>query len=317
MSAIINIHGCDGSFWPVHGGPNEGSEGVALGQDQVKGIYEAPVRTEWAGTARGDGGMLKGKWNEWRDMALGFHVAAARGRGSSQATIESRFRRAFDYREDQWDHDSHLAMVEFITEESGTRWLDVQLYEQPDFDPGIDSLVVGHGNPIMPLRAGQPMWYQPDVVTQWSTSGSSGSGEIVVSNPTDQPMKQKWIITRGNWTLPDVSWEGPPGARRRGVDKLRGRDDRNRMILMPPIGAIQGGATVDLDTDNELMVRDAHNTNLLGQMPVPGRFFMYVIPPYTQEQKLPVSVTSAPAGGAMVKLVQPRRWSTPRGMELT
>ncbi|MFF1531506.1 hypothetical protein, partial [Cellulomonas sp. NPDC058312] len=144
----------------------------------------------------------------------------------------------------------------------------------------------------------------------------SGSGSVIVSNPTDQPMKQKWIVTRGNWTLPDVSWRGKPGARFRGIDKLRARDDSNRMILMPPIGAIQGGATVDLDTDNELMVRDAHNTNLLGQMPVPGRYFMYVIPPYTQETELPVSVTGAPAGGAMVKLVQPRRWSTPRGMEL-
>jgi hypothetical protein len=62
------------------------------------------------------------------------------------------------------------------------------------------------------------------------------------------------------------------------------------------------------------MFRDANNTNLLGQLA--GKFFNYAIPPYTPQAGLPVSYTGAPAGGAMVQLVQPRRWSRPWGLEL-
>ncbi|OXM19351.1 hypothetical protein [Rhodococcus qingshengii] len=311
-SMTINIHGTDGSFWPVHG-EDAGTEGVDLGVDQVKGLFDSPVRTSWVAANAESGGTMKGMWNDWRDLALGFHVSADRVAGGDQEDIDSRFRQAFDYRVDQWDHDAKLACIEVITENS-TRFLDVQLYEQPDFDPGIDPLVVEYSNPIIPLRAGQPHYYEDDYVTKWSTGSSSGSGEIEVWNPTDQPMRHKWIGTRGDWILPDVSWEGPPGKRRPGVSKLSGRNDANRSIVMPSIGALEGGFTVDLDP-MKLMVRDAANTNLLGRMPVPGRFFEYVIPPKTQKQTLRVSVTNAPAGGAMIQLVQPRRWSRPIGMQ--
>ncbi|MFC9768480.1 hypothetical protein [Rhodococcus jostii] len=316
-ATIVNIYGQDDSFWPVYGGADAGSAGVYLGQDQVKGLFDTPTRTFWAQGAHQSGGTMKAQWDEIRDISLGFHVLTGSS-GRATEDILSRFRRAFDYREDPWDHDARLARIEVITDRSGTRCLDVQLYEAPDFNPGTDPIKAGYGNPILPLRAGQPNWYQDDVITSWSTTATSGSGTITVSNPTDQPMKQKWIITRGDWTLPDVSWEGAPGVRVPGVDKLRGRDDRDRMILMPTLGAIQGGATVDLDTDKELMVRDAHDTNLLGQMPVPGRYFLYVIPPYTPDTELPVSVTGARGGGvgAMVQLVQPRRWSSCMGLEL-
>lgn len=312
MGLTVNIHGCDGSFWPVHG-EDAGSEGVWLGYDQVKGLYDARTRTAWKEGARQNGGSMKGMWFEIRDLSLGFEIVASRVPGGDAADIDSRFRQAFDYREDLWDHDAKLARVEVI-EDNSVRSLDVQLYEQPDFDPAVDPLVWGHSNPKLPLRAGYPFWYEPDEITTWSTASTSGSGLIEVENPTDLPMYHKWIVTRGDWTLPDVSWSGPPGNRQPGVSKLTGRDDSARAILMPTIGALEGGATVDLDP-MKLMVRDATDTNLLGRMPVPGMFFEYVIPPYTQRQTLPVSVTGAPAGGAMVQLVQPRNWTRPYGLQ--
>jgi hypothetical protein len=125
-------------------------------------------------------------------------------------------------------------------------------------------------------------------------------------------MYQKWIGTRGQWVVPDVSWAGKKHHRAPGVSKLTKRDDSERSILMPVITEIQGGFTVDLDP-GEIMVRDAHNTNILGQMPVPGMFFEYPIPPHTPETLLPVSVTGAPAGGAMLQCVQPRLWQWPIG----
>lgn len=311
MGLTVNIHGCDGSFWPVHG-EDAGSEGVWLGYDQVKGLHDARTRTAWKEGARQNGGSMKGMWFEIRDLNLGFEIVASRVPGGDQADIDSRFRQAFDYREDLWDHDAKLARVEVI-EDSSTRNLDVQLYEQPDFDPPADPLVIGHANPKLPLRAGHPFWYEPDEITHWFTE-VDGPGEIEVENPTDLPMYQKWICTIADWVLPDVSWEGPPGDRHPGVSKLTGRDDSERSIIMPHLTAINGGATVDLDP-MKLMVRDKHDMNLLGQMPVPGMFFEYVIPPYTQRQTLPVSVTNVPAEGAMVQLVQPRNWTRPYGLQ--
>lgn len=307
----INIHGQDDSFWCVHG-PGAGTQGVTLGKDQVQGLFSAPVRTAWAAGARSDGGVMKGKWHDWRDLALGFNITSQGVRRGSQQDIASRFREAFGYREDEWDHDAHLAKIEVITP-STTRWLYVQMYENEDFDPGIDPLLVQYENPIIPLRAGQPFWEEEDLVYEWSTDKSSDSGEILVHNPTHQPMKQEWVVTRGDWILPDVSWEGKKWNRRPGVSKATGRDDRNRAIPLPTIGALEGIGRVSLDTTRKLMIRDAADTNLLGRMPIPGMRFRYVIPPCTQEQTLPVSVMDAPAGGAKVKIYLPRRYEHPYG----
>ncbi|OZF23081.1 hypothetical protein CH298_02630 [Rhodococcoides fascians] len=311
-TTTVEIIGCDDSYWCVYG-EGQGEQGVTMAAEQVQGIFDAPVRQTWTASANQTGGTLKGMWHDYRDISLGFHVL--RTSDDKMEDIESRFRMAFDFRLDQWDHDAHLAKIRFTTELSGVRELEVQLYEAPDFDMKLDPIRRQYGNPILPLRAGQPMWVgETDKTQTWSTAGSSGNGFVIARNPTNRPMLHKWVGTRGQWTLPDFSWSGKPGQRVPGVDKLSGRDDRSRTILMPTIGALEGGFTVDLDK-MEIPVRDAHDTNLLGRMPVPGRFFSYVIPPYTPATQLPVSVVGAPAGGAMVQLIQPRLWTRPWGLE--
>lgn len=305
------LHGCDGSTWHVHG-KGAGAEGVWCAKDQMKGLFVPPTRTAWASGARQTGGKMKGRWYDPRDLNLGFHLVAPRVPGGDQESLMSAWWNAVAFREDEWDWESKLARLEAISPKGESRFLDIQLREQVDFNPATDPLKRLHANPVLPLRSGQPFWYQTPEISSWSTGASSGSGFVTVSNPGPLPMLQKWIITRGQWILPDRSIEGPPHHRFLGRSKRTGRDDSERDIVMPPIGLVQGGATVDLDPD-ALMVRDAHGTNLLGQMPVPGRYFEYEIPPHTQELQLPVSVTNAPAGGAMVQLVQPRLWPQPIG----
>lgn len=307
----IRIHGCDGSLWPVYG-QNQGAQGVIMAKDQVEGLFAAPVRTSWKAGNRQRGGSMKGRWFDWRDLKLGFHIVAARVPGASQEDIMSRFVQAFSFEEDEWDHDATLAKIEVTTNRS-TRFLDVQMHDETPFNPGIDPLRRSYANMEFPLRAGQPLYYEdPDVVTIFSTSSTSATGTIRVSNPTDTLLYQQFIGTRGQWTLPDVSWAGKKYHRVPGVSKLTGYDHSSRSILMPVIGTIQGGFVVDLDPQ-QIMVRDAHDTNLLGQMPVPGMYFMYPIPPWTPETDLPVSVTGAPAGGAMLQCIQKRRWQWPIG----
>ena len=306
----IILHGGEGSTWHVHG-DGQGIEGVWCAKDQIKGLWEAPVRSAWASGARQRGGRPRGHWFDPRDIEFGVHLVAARVPGGDQETLMSQFRNAFDYQEDQYDWESRLPRIQVISPK-GERWLDVQKFEHNRFDPAVDPLARRHANPVLQLRAGQPFYYQEPVITKWSTSGSSGSGTITVSNPSPLPMFQKWRLTRGDWLIADPSIEGPPHHRFLGRSKRTGRDDSARAILMPPITALHGGAVIDLDPD-ELMVADAHGTNLLGQMPVPGRYFEYEIPPWTQELQLPISVTNAPAGGAMAQLVQPRLWPEPIG----
>lgn len=314
-SLTVTIHGADGSVWPVHG-PGAGSRGVWMGQDQVEGLFEAPVRQQWDAGALQLGGTQQGQWWDVRDISLGFHVLAKPGLPPVEQTL-SDFRNAFTYRVDRWDHDAVPPRIEVVSDLSGSRSLDVLLYEAPDFNPGVDPLVRGHGNPVLPLRAGQPFWYSADRVTTFTSTAAAASGTVAVSNPTPLPMFHKWVITRCQATLPDFSWSGPPNNRAPGVDKLSGRNDSARTILLPLLDDTHGGATIDLEHLNadRLMIRDASDQNMLGQMPVPGMYFSYEIPPWTQEQTLPVSYTNAPAGGAMIQLIQPRRWTAPVGGE--
>ena len=130
-------------------------------------------------------------------------------------------------------------------------------------------------------------------------------------------MYYKVVLTRCQATLPDFSWSGAPGARVPGIDKLSGRDDSARTILCPLLNATHGGATIDLEhlVGNTLMIRDASDQNMLGQMPVPGKYFTYEIPSHTPPTNLPVSYTGAPAGGAMIRYIMPRRWDEPFGGE--
>jgi hypothetical protein len=120
-------------------------------------------------------------------------------------------------------------------------------------------------------------------------------------------MFQKWIVTVGTFTLPDVQWVGSKGQR------APGGANATRALTLAPITPLNGGAVIDLDGSN-LMIRDANNTNILGQQA--GNFFNYPIPPYTPPTLLPVSYTNAPSGGAMIQLVQPQTWSRPWGLEL-
>lgn len=284
----------------VHG-DKAGQEGVWLAKGQVSGIYDAPVQTTWKTGAFQIGSTQKSRKWMHRDLTLGFHIKET---FTTYEFNESKFRQIFDYEEDPWDANYVPTVIEVETELSGIRKLDVLMFEAPDFDSDIDPQQQQYGNLIMKLRAGQPFWYEDDVISTFTANTTSGSGTVTVSNPTDQTCYQKWILTPATWSLPDYKWSGGRGSRTPADSRVVGG------ISVTPTN---GGAVVDLDRQ-ELMFRDANNTNILGQQA--GKFFEYPIPPYTQSQTLPVIYSGAPAGGATVQLRQPRRWSRPWGLEL-
>ena len=286
----------------VHG-QDAGSEGVWLAAGQVQGIYDAPIKSTWKTGAFQVGSTQKAVKRLQRDMELGFHIVDSL---DSFEWNESLFRQIFFYEEDQWSTSPKKTTLEVVTELSGTRKLDVLMYEQPDFNSNIDPIQQQYGNLIMKLRAAEPMWYEDNVVSEFTSGATSASGTVTVSNPTDQVMWHKWVLTPATWTLPDFQWEGDPGER------VPGGEQGDRYISGISVTTGNGGAVIDLDR-SQLMYRDLNNTNILGQQGA-SKIFTFPIPPYTPETELPVSY-SGHAGGATVQLIQPRRWSRPYGLE--
>lgn len=290
----------------VHG-EMAGAEGIWLAEDQVEGIYDAPVKTTWKTGAFQDGSTQRHHKRLHRDLELGFHVIETIT--NTYEFNESAFRQIFDYELDRWSMNPQKTTIEVETEMSGVRKLDVLMYEHPTFTAKLDPIMQQYGNVIMKLRAGQPMWYSDNDPQVFEGSATSEAGAIEVANPTDQIMYQKWILTRGTWDLPDVQWIGDPGER------VPGGPNADRMVEDISVTADNGGMVVDLDRQ-ELMFRDANNTNALAQQG--GRkIFNYAIPPYTPTTSLGIAYSGAPSGGARAELLMPLRWSRPWGMEAT
>ena len=291
------------TVFTVHG-QGAGTEGVYLASGQVAGIYDAPIKSTWKTGAFQVGSTQKAIKRIHRDMELGFHIGSTPL--DSFEFNESLFRQIFFYERDQWSTTPKDTTIEVQTEMSGLRKLDVLMYEEPEFAASVDPLMQQYGNLILKLRAGEPMWYEDDVITQFTSDATSASGTVTVSNPTDQIMYYKWIVTPGIWTLPDFQWQGDPGER------MPGGPNASRMINDITITPANGGAVIDLDRQ-ELMYRDLAGSNILGQIGA-SKIFNYPVPPYTPEFDLPVSYKGQ-VGGATVQLVQPRRWSRPYGLE--
>lgn len=303
MSALVEITGCDDSYWRVHG-TGSGAQGIWIAEGQAEGIVDAPVETEWRSSAFQVGGSYKHtKWL-YRDVDLGFHVVSE----DDPLGVESRFRRAFDYRVDPWDDGAHQARIDWTTDISGTRSLDVLLAESPDLPMERDFETMGYINSNLVLRAGQPFWYEDDEIDFVEVGSGTHNVTLTVSNPTDQPCFHKWVLTVGSYVLPDFSWRGPRGEREPGGEYA------SRTVEVPEVTTGQGGAVIDLDP-MALDDRAANGQNRLGLYNPPGKRLIHFLPPYTPPTDVPVTVT-APAGGARVEVRMPRRWSRPWGLEI-
>lgn len=302
MTISIRVVGAGGRGEITVHGP--GVENITLTDEGVEGIYDAPTESEWWRPRRMRGGMSKGIENPERDILLPF---AVRGVGGHDDWMEydNQLRHLFTYELDQWDMDDELAQL--VVDAGGEeRRLRVQMGQEPQFAPKVLKHDVSVSTILYRLKAGQPMWEGREVVSSWET-GTAGSseGEVEVSNPTDQPMFQTWVLTPGKWYVPDFPWSGPRGKR---------VAEQSRIIPLKPVTAAMGALTISLNP-MERMFSDMAGTNVMGQVSG-GYWFMNEIPPYTPKTVLPLAVENAPAGGARAELHQPRLWSRPWGGRL-
>lgn len=314
--ATIDIFGANGSFMRI-AGEGQGEQGAQLATD-MKGFYDAPVKTFRREGAHQIGGNYLGKKYTIRDVAFGLHV-----HGNETEWWESRdsaVRKAFSYELDPWNPDAQLARMQITTEISGARSLRLALSESIGFESEFDPLLMQRGVTPVLAAAMQPMWFEDDFLgtpehpAHWElTSGTSGEGSVWISNPTDQPMAHSWICSgTGTFGLPDFSWTGPEYARVPGVDFKTGRDDSERMYTVPTITSADGGGATVHVSRMKIPVRSFSNTNIAGR--TNGKRLLYAVPPYTPPTEVPVYVTGA-SPGAGVQLRMPRLWSRPWGLE--
>lgn len=305
--SIVGAHGEHGIGELHVSGALSGTEGVALGKDQVKGIYHTPVDTEWARARQQRGGSMVGKEFPERDMQLGFKVRGGRSSEGDWQAVDNLLWNAFTYNLDPYWPADELAKIVAETDDS-VRELRIQMYDEPEFAPDTNPDKLQYGNVFYKLRAAQPFWESEEDVSVFETAGTSGSMTDVVSNPTGVDMFQYWVLTPGKWTLPDISWTGPPGKR------VPGGEFATRAIPLQPVTAAMRSVTIDLDPEH-VMFQSADKQNVMGQ--VGGNYyFQHVIPSHTPPTLLTVSVTGAPAGGARAELHQPRLWHNLIGGEL-
>ncbi|MCV7009493.1 hypothetical protein [Mycobacterium gordonae] len=289
----------------VHGAL-AGTEGVWIAASQVTGLYDAPVVTTYKSGAFQEGSTHRWTRRPHRDLLLGFHV---RETSSAYELNDSVLRLMFDYEEDPWDPSPEPTTIEVETDLSGIRKIDVLMYEEPEFVPKLDPLAQEFGNIIYKLRASDPMWYEDTVVDSFASEETgTATGFVTVENPTDNIMYHKWVLTPATWWIPDFQWVGAKGAREPGGA------NGDRVVPAVNVTLGNGGAVGDLDRQ-ELMWRDANDTNILGQFGS-TKILIYPIPPYTPPTLLPLSYIGAPVGGAMAQLRMPLRWSRPWGLEL-
>ncbi|MEV6773906.1 phage tail protein [Nocardia sp. NPDC051030] len=293
--ALVTITGVDGSTWTISG-KGRGREGVDLGTSP-SGLYDAPVTTIWNATAFQNGSTYGGYSTNRREVVFGVNIFEMPGR--SWESVDSAWRKAWAY-----DADSIIT----ITTDYGSRSLLLRMSQQPDFKPNKDPHLNMWGQVTMTCTAGMPWWVEDPATSTWisstdTTGGTIQSGNVTVSNPTDQPMYLQWVCSApGRWTLPDFSFGN--NYHNRAVA------DAHRMVQLPKASAGQD-LVVDTDPAQETIVA-ADRSQMWALMGGVG--FEYMVPAYTPATVLPVKVTGAPKG-ASVMAVQPRNWSRPWGLQ--
>lgn len=300
----VAILGQDDEKITIHG-DGEGDRGTILDEDPAGVFGHTPEKQTWTSGARAIGAQQKNRKILARDMELPLHVTE-----TSAHTYEenqSYLINAVGFDLDPWDDDAKYARIAVTTDLSGTRYVDIVQYEEPEFDPHHDPIADQYGHITLNLKVGDADWYGETVMFPLEFT-DNGAGEVWIENPCPRPMLHFWRVTEGKWLIPDVSWRGKRGRRRPG-----GPDETRYVTTV--VEDVDGVTEIHPADRSVLMIENENETNILGRQG-PRGFYMYEIPPYTQRQPLTVYLEDCPAGGARIELHQPRRWTTPWGGEL-
>lgn len=285
----IELIGRDGSYWCV-AGPGAGKEGVTLSPN-AQNLIDTPVKTLWTPGPFGE--QYAGKRVQRREMVLPFQVGDTAMSPESWATIDSRFRWA-------WDYDQECTLK--ITTDDGTRWLKLRLFEAPKSYDIKDPFLTADNPVIITATAEFPYWQSDSDEFVWETLNPEDRKTFFVANNGDVPVWLKWTFTApGLWQIPDFSWGNDMYA--------RGEQDRGRTLWLPELVA---GEHISVDSDPRVQTVIAANDAPV-QHRWKGNDLLYPLMP-GESGDIPIRIMKNTAGAACkltVKKWFSRPWSRP------
>lgn len=228
MQTVVELVGVNGESF-ILAGPDAGNQGVYLGTG-VSGFYDPPVKVVYEEPGNLPGSRYLNHRILRRDVVFAVLILNDSGVGESWLTRDSAWRKAWAF-----DRDCKLKVT---TTESGTRYLKLRLMESPEISTETDP----NGNSVnvakMMCVAGDPFWYQDDLVYTATTSTNTSFDPntfswpwntdslpkenltitVPVCNPTDQYIFPKWTIPGSTYApaepyVPGLPWLGAPKSR--------------------------------------------------------------------------------------------------------
>ncbi|WP_104183317.1 phage tail protein [Mycobacterium avium] len=330
---VVELEGVNGEWFNL----TEGDRGIFLGTG-VTGLYDPPVKVVYEEPGNYPGARYLNHRILRRDIV--FQVLILNDKSNNWLSLDSEWRKAWAF-----DRDCKLYIT---TPESGRRYLKLRLGESPDIsletDPKLGRLNVAK----MVCIAGDPFWYEDDVVYHAETKTdtrfqptifdgvfpwnklpqedltikvdpSDGKGGL---NPTDQYVWGKWTLPGSKEPIPGITipivdwtiaipWDKAPFTQWVIPDySFEDESKANRRLKLP--GLILGEDSV-VDTDPRVeQITAASGSQVWARMN--GVRFRHPIPPWTKSREYKLSVAGC-APGQIVTLRIPRPWSRPWGLE--
>ena len=256
MKTIVELKGVNGELFTI-AGDDAGDRGVYLATG-VTGLFDPAVKASYEEPGNYPGARYLSHRVLRRDLVFAVHILED---GESWLSRDSEWRKAWAF-----DRDCKLYVT---TEESGTRYLKVRLFESPDVDTETDP----NGRRLTTVKmvtvAGDPFWYQDDVVYTAVTKTDTSFDPAVLPwpwpqnipveelsikvdpvdgrgglNPTDQYIFPKWTVPGSTYApaepyVPGLPWLGAPKSKGTVWTlpdySFEDPSKANRRVKMPPL----------------------------------------------------------------------------------
>lgn len=235
MATVVRLKGVNGEWFNLTTGNYETEDGTVLGPSgiylatDVSGIFDPPVKVVYEEPGNFPGARYRNHRVLRRDVVFGVEILNDEKEGAAHrwSRRDSAWRRAWAF-----DKDAELHIT---TDESGTRYLKLRLFESPTVEMVHDPNMNVINLTKMVTVAGDPFWYEDDVVYPavtttdttfdpsplpwpWPQTGlptETLTIEVPVANPTDQLLWPKWTLPGSTLPpaepyIPGVPWLGAP-----------------------------------------------------------------------------------------------------------
>jgi hypothetical protein len=338
MDTLVEIEGPTGD-WATIAGEGAGDQGIYLFTD-VKGLFDPPVKVVYEEFANAPGSRFLNARILRRDITFGVTILNDWHGAGSWLSRDSYWRKLWSYTAD--------TKIHITTEESGHRVLSCRMLNAPDISWFNDPITNTLNDTIMAVVAGDPWWYESDVVypvqtkldtrydvTQTKTGPvenltiavgpQTGKGAV---NPTDQDIYIKWTLPGSQQPIPGLpypydptatipwasapitTWTVPDYSLPGSTTASYDPAQTGRLLTLPGM-VIGEDCVVNTDPIRE-QISSASGTPIWARMN--GVRFRYPVPAYTEACDFKLSVSGC-APGQMATLRLPRPWSRPWGME--